>query len=258
MPSEFDDDTALEQRDGTWHGCVTGRWHIIRGPNGGYVASFPLRAMANEAPFPDPLTMTTHFMRSPTPGPVQVTVETLRTGRSHATLEARMTQDGLVAIALATFGTFDEAGTESIQRDMPQAAPPDESAPLLGGPHEGMTIRDRLDQRIPSDWPIPGEGGKPVVGGWCRLPDRALDALAVPLFMDTWPPAMFNAVAGSSVPTLELTIHWRSRPHTNWHLARFRSLALSHGYVDEEGELWGEDGRLVAQSRQLALFIPPP
>ncbi len=79
----------------------------------------------------------------------------------------------------------------------------------------------------------------------------------VPLFMDCWPPSMFFAFQGGFAPTLELTVHFRSRPRTEWHLAAFESRFLMGGYVEEDGLLWGEDGRLVAQSRQLALFRPP-
>ena len=55
--------------------------------------------------------------------------------------------------------------------------------------------------------------------------------------------------------TVELTVHWRTRPHTRWHLNWFRTSYLRGGYFVEDGELWGEDGQLVAQSRQLARFI---
>jgi acyl-CoA thioesterase len=38
-------------------------------------------------------------------------------------------------------------------------------------------------------------------------------------------------------------------------LVRFRSRLVRDGLFDEEGEMWAPDGRLVAQSRQLALLI---
>ena len=84
-----------------------------------------------------------------------------------------------------------------------------------------------------------------------------VDALAVPLVMDSWPPAIFSTFLGGGAPTIELTVHWRGRPQAAWHLARFTSSLLAGGYVEEDGELWGQDGRLVAQSRQLARFLPP-
>jgi hypothetical protein len=58
------------------------------------------------------------------------------------------------------------------------------------------------------------------------------------------------------VPTVELTVHWRGRPHTRWHYGEFRTYHIAGGYLEEDGLLWGEGGVLVAQSRQLGLLIP--
>ena len=38
---------------------------------------------------------------------------------------------------------------------------------------------------------------------------RPLDTVAVPLFMDSWPPPMFATFLGGGAPTLELTVQWR-------------------------------------------------
>jgi putative ATP-binding cassette transporter len=39
-------------------------------------------------------------------------------------------------------------------------------------------------------------------------------------------------------------------------LGRFRTSVVRDGFFDEDGELWTEDGTLVAQSRQLGLLLP--
>jgi hypothetical protein len=39
-----------------------------------------------------------------------------------------------------------------------------------------------------------------------------------------------------------------------YYLVRFRTRTLRDGYLEEEGEIWSEEGALLAQSRQLALF----
>jgi hypothetical protein len=39
-------------------------------------------------------------------------------------------------------------------------------------------------------------------------------------------------------------------------LARFETRNVLEGHVEESGELWSADGRLLAESRQLALLVP--
>ena len=260
--TEFDADTALERRDDGWHGRITDRWSIREGAaNGGYIASFLIRAFAEASPQPDPLTMTTHYLEAPTTdSDVVVRVETLREGRSHAFLSGRLEQAGRpVAVALATFGRRRDDGP-LVHEPAPVVARPDELPSPAAPRFPGMTFRDRFEQRVPpefdpSGWPREGPARS---GGWQRLVDRPLDDLAVPLFMDAWVPAVFASLGWGFAPTIELTVHWRTRPATSWHLGLFSTRFVVGGYMEEDGELWGEDGVLVAQSRQLARFIPDP
>jgi acyl-CoA thioesterase len=55
------------------------------------------------------------------------------------------------------------------------------------------------------------------------------------------------------VPTVELTVQLRARPAPGWMLGRFQTHDLSEGRLVEDAALWDSRGRLVAQSRQLAL-----
>ena len=41
----------------------------------------------------------------------------------------------------------------------------------------------------------------------------------------------------------------------DWVLVVFRSTVASDGFIEEDGELWSRDGRLLAQSRQLAVVL---
>ena len=77
----------------------------------------------------------------------------------------------------------------------------------------------------------------------------------MPLFADCWPPAIFVRHGFGLAPTIELTVHFRRSPRGGWHWCQFRTRVLAGGYVEEDGEVWAEDGSLVAQSRQLSRFV---
>ena len=95
------------------------------------------------------------------------------------------------------------------------------------------------------------------MAGHASLTGGRPDALAVPVLLDCWPPAVFGRTlepTASGAPMLELTVHWRDRPGPGWHRTWFETRLVAGGYMDESGELWNDDGRLVAESRQLARY----
>jgi hypothetical protein len=57
--------------------------------------------------------------------------------------------------------------------------------------------------------------------------------------------------------TVELTVHVRGRPAPGWLACRVTTRFVIDGSHEEDFEIWDSAGRLVAQSRQLALLPPP-
>ena len=55
-------------------------------------------------------------------------------------------------------------------------------------------------------------------------------------------------------------MHFRGEPARDsaWCLVRFRTREVGAGYLEESGEVWSTDGRLLADSRQLAVLLAPP
>jgi acyl-CoA thioesterase len=91
-------------------------------------------------------------------------------------------------------------------------------------------------------------------------PAAPLDHLAVTSLSDTIVPAAFSLLGRFViVPTLDLTIHFRSPLPVpgEWALVAFSSRMSAGGTWEEDGEVWSQDGRLLAQSRQLAMIREP-
>ena len=76
------------------------------------------------------------------------------------------------------------------------------------------------------------------------------------LMVDAYPPTLVGGMEVGWVPTVELTTHIRARPAPGWLLGTFRTRFLIDGLLEEDGELWDSEGRLVALSRQLAIALP--
>lgn len=257
--TEFDDDTTLTPvATGAWDAQVTDRWMIGAGPNGGYLAGMVTRGLCATSPQPDPLTATFHYPSRPAVGPAQLAVRVDHATRSHAFVSAELRQDGELRVrATAVFGRRRDDQMLDVTLRSPVAAAVAKCDPWHRGELPGTaSFLERFDRRLPagSDPLNQPPGGPAEIGGWTRLVDRDLDDVAVPLFADCWPPAMFVRHGFGMAPTLELTVHFRNAPRPGWHWCHFRSHVLAGGYVEEDGEIWAEDGALIAQSRQLSRF----
>ena len=121
-----------------------------------------------------------------------------------------------------------------------------------------LPILDRLDVRIDPDQARAGQAGAAEVTGWIRLADGAeADVRSLLLFADAFPPSLFGLLGAVGwVPSVELTVHVRSRPAPGWVLGRFSTSDLRDGRMVEDGTLWDSSGELVARSRQLGLLLP--
>ncbi len=260
--TRFARDTAVAGLGGGRYGAhIDEGWWIQRGPNGGYLAAIVLRAIVEEVADPErpPRSITLHYLRPPAAGPCEVAVTVERAGRGMTTVSARLTQDGRDCIlALAALGVV-RSGPEVHDLAMPDVPPPESTGPREGGPD--IPIRQRYDTRhVLGSLPfIPGD--EALSGGWIRTSDDdPLDELLLVALTDAWPPAIFSrAEVPIGVPTIDLTVHFRQAPsrQPGWALVRFRTTVAAEGYLEEDGEVWSADGRLLAQSRQLAVVVSP-
>lgn len=259
--SEFDEDTAVTPAGDA---VINPRWNVGTAPNGGYLIAIAARAMLAAAERADPLTVTAHYVKPPTAGPVTVTTELVRAGRRYATVAAALRQGDRDCVRLlGAFGDLAaQQGPTRVAARPPAVPGPDDcttpSRPLGPAPE----VANRYEFRFPPDSPWLHRGADPPVDqplevtGWIRLADGGIPpTLALLAFTDAFPPTVLSLLEVGWVPTIELTVHVRARPRSAWVLGTFRTRFLVDGLMEEDGELWGEDGRLLAHARQLALVL---
>lgn len=261
--SQFESETALERIDaGRFRGFVDGAWRIGDNPNGGYLLSLVSSAIGQSVSHPDPLTITTHYLR---PGianeACEIDVDVVRVGRSLSTIRATLRQAGKARLeVLAGYGDLGAAaGIESkLTIDRPMVPPPEQCIARTGE-MQGieLAISERLDVMLHPQQARPGESTEPVLSGWIKFKDgTAPDTRSLLLFCDTFPPSVFGVLGTIGwVPTIELTVHVRRRPAAGWILGQFRTDDLEGGRMIESGCLWDSRGELVAQSRQIGLVL---
>lgn len=271
MPDpKFTRDTAVTRTgDRAFEAHIDPGWWIVNGPNGGYVAAILLRALTHTVDDPEraPRSFTAHFTAPPAAGPVRLETRVERTGRSLTSLSAFMWQgDRLCALAMAAYSR-PRARPEFHDARCPRVEPP-EACVRLGDIMEGtIPLRAQYDQRVVSPGFAPPEL-QAVTGGWTRLVDPCpADAHVIAAYADSWPPPIFRRPGADGKPmflpnsTIDLTVHFRcplpladDRPDA-YYLTLFTTRVAGDGFVDEDGEVWSADGRLLAQSRQLAAIL---
>lgn len=80
------------------------------------------------------------------------------------------------------------------------------------------------------------------------------DPIGLLVAVDGFPPTTsYAALPVGWTPTVELTAHVRGVPEPGWLRCSFSTRFVTGSYLGEDGEVWDASGRLIAQSRQLAL-----
>lgn len=261
---DFDSATAIEGTGDLWHGRIAEGWDMGGVPNGGYQLAIAARAILAASGRRNVISLMSTFLSPGVPGDVDIEVKVMPSrGRRHTSSVATIRQGGLpITLVQATTGELPENPEQHLWEAAPPHLDEPDTYPMLepADPPARLPppIARHVELRLPPEqtgFAFGRAHGAPTVAGWVRFPDnRPLDTLAVPLFLDSFPPAVFNTGRPSAwVPTIALSVQVRGRPKGPWLAASFTSRVVDDIYLDEDGELWNEDGSLVALSRQLAL-----
>lgn len=236
--------------------------------NGGVLLGIAARALAAATGRPHPVTITGHYLAAVRPGPLSVSTEVLREGRhTFARALVRNEQDTPV---LAVTGTFTDLTTASgLTLDvtgLPPVPDREDAIPWPPGDSDDTPAPDVFGlfchHVVPDGfgWATGRGSGQPVLEAWATPAVGAWDPLDLLVLADVYPPPIFNAGFPLAwVPTLELTVQLRGLPTGDEPVAcRFWTNSVTDGYLEEDGLLRSQDGRLLAVSRQLALAPRPP
>lgn len=259
--------TAVEpESPGRYRARIAQGWDIAGNTNGGYLLSIAATAMADATGRRDPTSVTAHYLSPTGPAKASVDVEVIRAGRRFSTAAASLTADG--ARRMQVLGTFCDLdgrsqGPEMLLAEPPELPDPAACRPLEPGEGFPPPFAARVEMRLHPDdsgFLLGRRSGTPTIRGWVRLPGgEVVGTIALLTLLDSFPPTIFNVdLPIAWTPTVELTAHVRAAPARGWLAGEFRTRFVSGGFLEVDGELWDSTGRLVAQSRQLALVPRAP
>ncbi|MEY4401415.1 MAG: hypothetical protein RL072_1280 [Actinomycetota bacterium] len=262
MTFQFDRATELSTlSDGSFAAKVHDGWDIGGNANGGYLLALVGAALRNSTGKDLPIALSCHYLAPINDADVVIETRILKTGKSFTTATATMRHgDRIIVLASGTCANaFPDGAVAHVTRHAPALPAFADAVPRQGTTPGLPGLMSNVDVRLHPDdvgFATGTPSGDALVRGWCAFRDgRPVDPLALALFCDALPPAMFN-VSGAPgwVPTVHLSFYLRGIPSGGPVIAEFRTNHLHDGFFEEDGLLWDTQGRLVAQSRQLALL----
>jgi len=271
-------DTAVEPTgEGLFRATVSVDWEIW-GPMGGYVAAIALRAAGAASPHPHPAAFSCHYLGVARFEPVDVRVETRRSGRAATSQRVEISQDGRAILDAMVWSVGDGEGLEH-----------DETvAPEVGGPEEVPSIQELLPEDAVPPFPFwnnldakpvdfelewPPDGPRPARWReWLRFVPTAtyddpwVDAARVVILVDlpSWPSAHRPHAWKQprfTAPTLDLNVVFhRPTIAEPWLLCDGEAPVSTGGLFGWTARVWSPSGRLHASGGGQCIYrrLPAP
>lgn len=258
--SVFDQDIAVVGKDQSlFSGTVSQNWLINGNPNGGYLMALAANAMLQRSSKKSIPIITVNYIARCAPGSADLQVDVISESTQFNRLQARLLQEGREKIR--AWGTFSDEKIECIldryETSAPELEPLDSCVAIPAIPK--YTLMENLDIRLDpacAGWMQGKLTDKSEHKGWIKFrDDRPFDLLSLLLMADAFPPPIFASQGIAAwVPTIELSVSVRNIPETKWLKGFFRTRFVSCGLVEEDGEMWDEEGNLAVISRQIAQY----
>jgi len=236
-------------------------WAQGRTTFGGLLAATAIRALQPSAQGRPMRSFVMDCVRSTLPGELRVIPEVLRVGSTLLHTRATLLQQGEVCAVLQ--GTFGDARASKLRREGargPQSNLPPEQLvrmPYIDGAMPAYT--QHFDYRWTSQHGLFSGAPEGKLSGYVRSIDAdRVDSAVIAALIDSFPPAVLTQL---SAPASSSTVTWMvSFTHARPAIAinkfcRYESVTTSalDGYAGIDTKLWDDEGRLLADSRQLVL-----
>ncbi|MCV7384962.1 thioesterase family protein [Mycolicibacter longobardus] len=208
-----------------------------------------------------PVAVSGNFLWAPEPGPMQLTTMARKRGRRISVVDVELTQGDRTAVhAVITLGEPEHHAPPLLSANPVPALmppePPEDLAPIGPGHPmaglvnlaEGCDIRPLVSTLQPST-----DGRPPLIQLWVRPRDTAPDVLFALLCGDVSAPVSFAVERTGWAPTVQLTAYLRGLPADGWLRVLCSCVQIGQDWFDEDHTVVDSEGRIVVQSRQLAM-----
>ena len=218
-----------------------------------------VEAPSFDTPSFEPVAVSADFLAAPDPGPVRLRTTVRKRGRRIGLVDVELTQGERVCVrAVVTLGEPEHhveplltanpvvglmspeppAGVEPIGPGHP-AAPVNNLA-------RGCDIRPELTETFTAE-------GAPVFKIWVRPKDGPVDVLFALMSGDISVPVCYAVGRRGWAPTVQLTAYLRALPADGWLRVLCTTTQLGQDWFDEDHTVVDRTGRIIVQTRQLAL-----
>jgi Thioesterase-like superfamily len=244
-------------------GVLNQHWTIGEKVHGGAMLALCAKA-AREAlatPGAEPIAVSGSFLWAPDPGPLQLVCTTRKRGRRVSLVDVELNQGERTAVRAVMTLAEPEHHVAPLLSVNPVVAlmKPDPPPGLesIGPGHpmadivhlaHGCDIRPSLTTMAPR-----ADGGPPVIEYWVRPREGSPDVLFALLCGDVSAPVTWGVNRFGWAPTVQLTAYLRGMPADGWLRVMCTTMQIGQDWFDEDHLVVDCEGRIIVQSRQLAL-----
>lgn len=207
-----------------------------------------------------PVAVSGNFLWAPDPGPMRLVTSIRKRGRRIGVVDVELTQRERTAVhAVVTLGEPEHLVPPLLSAnpvvDLMAPEPPRDAAPIgPGHPMAGLVnLAEGCDVRPLVSTLEPTDGRPPVIQLWVRPRGVAPDVLFALMCGDVSAPVSFAVGRTGWAPTVQLTAYLRGLPADGWLRVVCTCMQIGQDWFDEDHVVVDCEGRIVVQSRQLAM-----
>lgn len=208
----------------------------------------------------EPVAVSGSFLWAPDPGPMQLLTSIRKRGRRISVVDVELNQGDRTAVhAVVTLGEPEHLVPPLLSAnpvvDLMTPEPPADVAPIgPGHPMAGLVhLAEGCDVRPLVSTLQPTDGRPPVIQMWVRPRGVAPDVLFALMCGDVSAPVSFAVGRTGWAPTVQLTAYLRGLPADGWLRVICTCVQIGEDWFDEDHLVVDYEGRIVVQTRQLAM-----